>query len=308
MDTLANLKAFVASAEAGSFSGAARQAAVVPSVISKRVEQLEWRIRAPLFSRTTRKLTLTDVGERYLPVVRALVRQVDDALAGMAQASGELEGHIRIKIPTTLGVLNLSDLLSRFLAEQPLISMEIVLADRSVNPLEEGFDIAIGARPESYGQVKDHPLCPIRRQLCAAPAYLQRRGTPQIPADLMDHDCLAFATSGTRWEFQGPQGLVGVDVRAKLKSNDGMALCRAALDGMGITLLADYLVAPSLASDKLQAVLPDYRLPDLWLKALVPTNRIDLPRIRSLLQWLSLQLQSAPLGGTSAFQAADGRQ
>lgn len=297
MDTLSNLKAFVAAAETGSFSAAARQAGLVPSVISKRIEQLEWRIRAPLFTRTTRKLTLTDVGERYLPVVRALVRQVDDALAGMAQASGELEGHIRIKIPTTLGVLNLSRLLNQFLVEQPMISMDIVLADRSVNPLEEGFDLAIGARPESYGQVQDHPLCPISRRLCAAPAYLQRRGTPQAPAELMDHDCLVFATSGTRWEFQGPQGLVGVDVRPKLKSNDGSALCQATLDGLGVSVLADYLVAPALARGELVELMPDHHLPDLWLKALVPANRIELPRIRSLLHWLTLQLQSAQLGG-----------
>ena len=91
MDTLANLKAFVATADAGSFSGAARQLGLVPSVISKRIDQLEWRIRAPLFARTTRKLTLTDVGERYLRTVKDAVRQVDDALAGMARASGELE-------------------------------------------------------------------------------------------------------------------------------------------------------------------------------------------------------------------------
>jgi DNA-binding transcriptional LysR family regulator len=297
MDTLSNLKAFVAAAETGSFSAAARQAGLVPSVISKRIEQLEWRIRAPLFTRTTRKLTLTDVGERYLPVVRALVRQVDDALAGMAQASGELEGHIRIKIPTTLGVLNLSRLLNQFLVEQPMISMDIVLADRSVNPLEEGFDLAIGARPESYGQVRDHPLCPISRRLCAAPAYLQRRGAPQAPAELMDHDCLVFATSGTRWEFQGPQGLVGVDVRPKLKSNDGSALCQATLDGLGVSVLADYLVAPALARGELVELMPDHHLPDLWLKALVPANRIELPRIRSLLHWLTVQLQSAQLGG-----------
>lgn len=297
MDTLSNLKAFVAAAETGSFSAAARQAGLVPSVISKRIEQLEWRIRAPLFTRTTRKLTLTDVGERYLPVVRALVRQVDDALAGMARASGELEGHIRIKIPTTLGVLNLSRLLNQFLVEQPMISMDIVLADRSVNPLEEGFDLAIGARPESYGQVQDHPLCPISRRLCAAPAYLQRRGTPQAPAELMDHDCLVFATSGTRWEFQGPQGLVGVDVRPKLKSNDGSALCQATLDGLGVSVLADYLVAPAMARGELVELMPDHHLPDLWLKALVPANRIELPRIRSLLHWLTLQLQSAQLGG-----------
>lgn len=297
MDTLSNLKAFVTAAETGSFSAAARQAGLVPSVISKRIEQLEWRIRAPLFIRTTRKLTLTDVGERYLPVVRALVRQVDDALAGMAQASGELEGHIRIKIPTTLGVLNLSQLLNRFLAEQPMISMDIVLADRSVNPLEEGFDLAIGARPESYGQVQDHPLCPISRRLCAAPDYLQRRGLPLAPAELMEHDCLVFATSGTRWEFQGPQGLVGVDVRPKLKSNDGSALCQATLDGLGVSVLADYLVAPALARGALVELMPDHRLPDLWLKALVPANRIELPRIRRLLHWLTLQLQSAQLGG-----------
>ena len=297
MDTLSNLKAFVAAAETGSFSAAARQAGLVPSVISKRIEQLEWRIRAPLFTRTTRKLTLTDVGERYLPVVRALVRQVDDALAGMARASGELEGHIRIKIPTTLGVLNLSRLLNQFLVEQPMISMDIVLADRSVNPLEEGFDLAIGARPESYGQVQDHPLCPISRRLCAAPSYLQRRGAPQAPAELMDHDCLVFATSGTRWEFQGPQGLVGVDVRPKLKSNDGSALCQATQDGLGVSVLADYLVAPALARGELVELMPDHHLPDLWLKALVPANRIELPRIRSLLHWLTVQLRSAQLGG-----------
>ena len=295
MDTLANLKAFVASAETGSFSQAARQASLAPSVIAKRVDQLEWRIRAPLFTRSTRKLTLTDVGERYLPTLRKLVRQMDDTLNGMAQASGELEGHIRIKIPTTLGVLYLSELLNQFLQNQPMISLEVVLADRSVNPIEEGFDMAIGARPESYGQVQDHPLCPIRRRLCASPGYLARKGQPQSPAELLEHDCLVLTTTGTRWEFQGPQGLVGVDVRSKLKSNDGKALCEAALAGQGIALLADYLVAPALQSGQLQELLPELQLQDIWLKALVPSNRIDLPRIRALLQWLSDQLRHTPL-------------
>jgi DNA-binding transcriptional LysR family regulator len=303
MDTLANLKAFVASAETGSFSEAARQANLAPSIIAKRVDQLEWRIRAPLFTRSTRKLTLTDVGERYLPTLRKLVRQMDDTLNGMAQASGELEGHIRIKIPTTLGVLYISELLNQFLQSQPMISMEVVLADRSVNPIEEGFDMAIGARPESYGQVQDHPLCPIRRRLCASPAYLAHKGQPQSAAELLEHDCLVLTTTGTRWEFQGPQGLVGVDVRAKLKSNDGKALCDAALAGQGIALLADYLVAPALQSGQLQELLPDLQLQDLWLKALVPSNRIDLPRIRALLQWLSEQLRHTPLwDGHSADQ------
>lgn len=295
MDTLANLKAFVAVAETGSFSEAARQAGLAPSVIAKRIDQLEWRIRAPLFTRSTRKLTLTDVGERYLPTLRELVRQMEDTLKGMAQASGALEGHIRIKIPTTLGVLYLSELLNQFLQSQPMISLEVVLADRSVNPIEEGFDMAIGARPESYGQVQDHPLCPIRRRLCASPAYLARKGRPRTPAELLEHECLVLATTGNRWEFLGAQGLIGVEVRPKLKSNDGAALCAAALAGQGIALLADYLVAPALRSGQLEELLPELKLPDIWLKALVPANRIDLPRIRALLQWLQDRLRQTPL-------------
>jgi DNA-binding transcriptional LysR family regulator len=294
MDTLVNLQAFVAVAETGSFSEAARRAGLAPSVIAKRIDQLEWRIRAPLFIRSTRRLTLTDVGERYLPELRRLVRQMDETLNGMARADGELEGHIRIKIPTTLGVLYLSDLLNRFLQTQPRISLEVVLADRSVNPMEEGFDLAIGARPESYGQVQGHPLCPIRRRLCATPAYLTRRGVPQSPAELLTHDCLVLATSATRWEWQGPQGLVGVDVSPKLRSNDGQALHAAVRAGQGIALLADYLVGPDLLNGVLQEVLPNMRLPDLWLKALVPISRIDLPRIQALLLWLQQRLGPVP--------------
>ncbi len=302
MDTLDNLRAFVATAESGSFSQAARQAGLVPSVVAKRIDQLEWRIKATLFTRSTRKLRLTDVGERYLPAVRKLIREADETLAGMARANGEIEGHIRIKIPTTLGVLRLSTLLNQFLIQQPMISLDVVLADRSVNPLEEGFDIAIGARPESYGQVLDQPLCPIRRKLCASKVYLARQGTPQTPAQLIDHDCLVFATSGQRWEFVGPQGLVGVNMRPRLKSNDGAALCRAALDGQGIALLADYLVADHLRSGDLVEVLPQLGLPDLWLKALVPGNRIELPRILALLHWLRRQLSLVPLSpGTDAM-------
>ncbi|MEO8859292.1 MAG: LysR family transcriptional regulator, partial [Burkholderiaceae bacterium] len=277
MDTLANLKAFVAAADAGSFSAAARQSGLVPSVLAKRIDQLEWRIRAPLFIRSTRRLELTDVGQRYLQTVRTLVHQVDDTLDGMARASGEIEGHIRIKIPTILGILRLSELLTRFLQRQPMVRLDVILADRSVNPFEEGFDLALGVLPESFPHVVDRPLCPMSRRLCASPAYVARRGMPQAPSDLADHDCLVFATAGPRWDFVGAQGMVGVDVRARMQSNDGMALCQAALAGQGVSVLADYLVGEHIVCGRLIELLPGYRLPDLWLKALVPSNRVDLP-------------------------------
>jgi len=293
VDTLSNLKAFVTTADAGSFSGAARQLGLVPSVISKRIDQLEWLIRAPLFTRSTRKLTLTDVGERYLHTVRQVIAQVDDALVGMARASGELEGHIRVKLPTTLAILYLSDILNDFIKSQPRISMDIVLADRSVNPIEESFDIAIGALPELYGRVQDKPLRLMKRYLCAAPAYLERMGAPQHPADLAEHDCLVFTTSGVRWEFQSPQGLTGIDVRAKLRTNDGLALCKATIAGTGIAVLADYIAESALASGQLVEVMQPYYVSGIWLKALVPTSRLELPRVRMLLDWLEQKLQSA---------------
>lgn len=294
MDTLTNLEAFIAVADAGSFSEVARRQHVAPSVITKRIAQLEWRIKAPLFARSTRKISLTDVGERYLPQVRTLVRQFHDTLAGMAQASGQLEGHIRVKVPTTLGMLYLSDLLQRFMQEQSRVSMDIVLADRTVNPLQEGFDIAIGALPELYGQVRDFNLAPIGRRLCAAPSYLARHGRPQRVTDLVDHDCLVFMTSGTFWEFNTPMGMQAVEVRPKLQTNDGAALYQACVQGLGIGMVSDYLADPALARGDLVEVMPEIQFPDLWLKALVPLKRLDVPRIRVLLEWLGRHLQLDP--------------
>jgi len=290
MDTFLNLQAFVAAADAGSFSAAGRRLRVVASVVSKRVDQLEWRIQGRLFERSTRKLTLTDLGERYLPRVRELVRQTEETLGGMAGSTGEIEGHIRVKVPSTLGTLYLSELLQGFLRSQPSVSLDVVLADRSVNPAEEGFDIAIGARPETYGGVQDYPLCLMRRRLCASPAYLRRHGAPAHPSDLHRHDCLVFATSGPHWEFHGPQGLVAAHVRPKLRTNDGAAILHAACRGAGIALLADYLAGPALARGELVQVLPGYGVPEIWLKALVPAGRADLPRVRMLLRWLQQHL------------------
>ena len=183
-----------------------------------------------------------------------------------------------------------------------MVSMDIMLVDRSVNPVEEGFDVAIGALPELYGQVRDIPLCPLKRRLCAAPAYLQAHGRPEQPADLLDHACLVCSTSGPHWEFLGAQGLSGVTVRPKLRTNDGRALCDAVVAADGIAILADYLAQEPLARGVLVEVMPAYVVPDIWLKALVPVSRYDLPRVRMLLAWLELHLKV-----NSPWQGRDGQ-
>jgi DNA-binding transcriptional LysR family regulator len=300
MDTLLNIKAFLATARGGSFSAAARQLAVAPSVIVKRVTRLEDQMQARLFERSTRRLTLTEVGERYLPRYLSIVAEVEEALAGASEAGRGVAGHVRIKTPTTITIHLIGDILADFQVAHPDISLEIVLIDRSVNPIEEGFDLAIGAMPTSYINVVDEPLCPHPRSLCAAPAYLARHDRPAHPRDLADHHCLTFLVTGSTWTFDSPRGPVNVDVHARFSANDSGVLHSAMLRGLGIGIVADYFAKPSIDRGELVALLPDYPVSLLWLKALVPQNKIDRPAVQLLLRWLKARLTALPPYATGA--------
>jgi DNA-binding transcriptional LysR family regulator len=286
MDTLLNIKAFLATARAGSFSAAARRLGVAPSVIVKRINRLEDQMRAQLFIRSTRRLDLTETGERYFPRYQALVRDVEDALNGANSSTDRVEGHLRIKCPTTLTVLNFGAILNEYQIVNPGVSIEVALIDRSVNPIEEGFDIAIGAMPASYPNVVDEPLSHYPRILCASPSYLAERGEPKHPIDLIDHDCLTFLTTGTTWSFESPRGLISVDVRARFIANDSQVLHDAACRGLGIAIMARYVARLSIETGALKTLLPEYPVPELWLKALVPVNRMKKAGVQSLLRWI----------------------
>lgn len=294
MDTLLNIKAFLVTARAGSFSAAARQLGVAPSVIVKRINRLEDQMRAPLFVRSTRRLDLTETGERYFPRYQTLVGEIEDALNGANSATDRIEGHLRIKCPTTLTILNFGAILNAYQIAHPGVSMEIALIDRSVNPIEEGFDIAIGAMPASYPNVVDEPLSPYPRLLCASPAYLAERGEPTHPVDLIDHDCLTFLTTGSTWAFESPRGLISVEVRPRFTANDSQVLHDAACRGLGVAIMARYVARPSIESGTLTALLADYPVPEMWLKALVPVNRMKKAGVQSLLRWIKDRMQPLP--------------
>jgi DNA-binding transcriptional LysR family regulator len=294
MDILLNIRAFLATAQTGSFSAAARHLGVAPSVITKRVGQLEWRVRAQLFDRTTRKVTLTEAGEKYMPKLRLLMMDFDDTLSGIATSSGSLAGHIRVKVPTTIGLLYLGKILIGFQQKHPRISLEVVLMDRSVNPIEEGFDVAIGAMTASYGNAVDEPLCAYPRIICASPAYIARKGMPAHPTDLVNHDCLIFLPIGVLWSFESSRGSIQVAVSATFSANDSQLLLAAAQEGMGITISPKHIVMPLIERGELVPLLEDFQMSDLWLKAMVPVNRINVPRIQALVNWLKLELSPIP--------------
>jgi len=294
MDTILNMKAFLATARSGSFSEAARQLSVAPSVVSKRVNQLEWQLRSRLLERTTRSVRLTEVGEQYLPTIRGIITEYEDLVAGMLRSPGELEGHIRVKSPMALTHLHLGKVFTAFQKANPRVTLDVVLIDRSVNPIEEGFDVVLGLLPASFENVVEEALLPYPRVACASPSYLQQRGAPQHPRDLTNHDCLVFQPAGSNWTFQSRRGPINVQIRPKFASNDIHVLVAAAEEGSGITVLSKLIAKESIRSGKLVPVLPDFPLPDHWLKAFVPKNRIGLARVQALLSCIRAAFAPTP--------------
>jgi DNA-binding transcriptional LysR family regulator len=294
MDMVANLRAFLAVARYGGFSQAARQLNLVPSVAAKRVSQLEHAVGTRLFERSTRKVELTEAGELFQVRARSLIADLDEALSGLKRSGDRLEGRILMMVPTTLHMLVLSDALSSFLLVHTHITMELALVDRSVNPAEEGFDLAIsGHAASSYEGVIDVPLHPFEQVLCASPDYLQRRGTPLHPHDLEDHDGLFFKPLGTAWRFESEQGQLSIEVQPRLIANDNVTLRAAALAGNGIAMLPRYVAGDAIRGGQLVALLPDFPLPRAWFRAHVTQHRAKLARIAALLEWLKSALQQA---------------
>jgi DNA-binding transcriptional LysR family regulator len=156
------------------------------------------------------------------------------------------------------------------------------------------FDLAIGAMPASYADVIDEPLSPYPRVSCAARSYLARRGEPKHPIDLIDHDCLTFQTTGSTWSFESPRGLINVDVRSRFSANDSQVLHGAVCRGLSIATMARYVARPSIESGALATLQPDYPIPELWLKALVPQNRMKKAGVQSLLRWIKERVQPLP--------------
>jgi len=292
-NNLLNLSAFLRVARLGSFSSAARELGVAPSVITKRVDQLERALGTRLVIRSTRGLTLTAAAEGLLPRFVRLTAEFDELFNGAPNDQG-IEGHLRIKSPTTVTTEFLGGAYTDFLLLHPGVNLEITLVDRSVNPLEEGFDCAIGALPVSYPNVVDVPLCPYELVTCCAPSYLRGRSEPQHPTELVDYDCLTTTLFHTSWLFDSPLGTLSVEVHSRIHASDGRVMREAARRGLGIAVLAKYLAEEDIRAGRLVPLLQDYPVVVHWLKALVPRMKIERPAVREFVGFLKSRLQNPP--------------
>jgi DNA-binding transcriptional LysR family regulator len=285
MDLVLNIKTFLSVARLGSFSAAAREAGTVPSVISKRVSQLEHMCRAQLFDRSTRGLEVTPVGRSFQQKFSELLAEIEATIQSGRQRR-QLTGQIRIKCPTTVSVMYFSELLCDFQIRHRGVRIDLDLVDRSVNPVEEGYDIAIGALPTTYPQVREVALGPLPRRLVAAPSYFAERQLPQHPRDLSHFDCIVFRASGSIWTLVGPDGDTAIEVNSVFTSTDSRILLQAAEKGLGVALMTVPVTQAALDAGRLIEVLPDWHVPDLHLKAMVPERRASDPTVKALLDAL----------------------
>lgn len=285
MDLLEDLRALVLVAEHKSFSLAARRIGTSPSVMIKRANAAEWRLKAQVLKRTTRSVTLTDAGQQLMPRIQTLVQDFDALLVSLRQESPEATGFIRVKVPSELSDI-FGSMLGRFLREHSGVSMEIARLNRAVNPEVEGFDVAIDIQSLTFPNVTEIPLFNLELTLCAAPSYLASCEPPVHPRELQKHKTLALEAAGKKWAFRARNRTLTVDVSPRLLCADAESILGAAIDGRGIALLPLYLIEPALASGQLLPVMNAYAPVETWATALVPDSKVNTGRIQSLIDWL----------------------
>jgi len=258
-----HLTTFSAIVSAGSISKAAARLGCGKSVVSRQLAKLEAELGARLIQRTTRRLTLTEVGEAVLMEAQ----QIDRSLGNVAQIAGsfqqEVRGRLRVACPRPLGQRYLVPLLAEFTQRHPLVEVTLVVEDRLSDLVAEQIDVAIRVAHMEDSTLVARKLTDNPRVLVAAPAYLARAGTPRVPADLAQHNCLLYVSGTTvrdEWTFRKGSALTVIRASGNLRANDGMALAASACAGAGVTVLDRLVVAPELASGALVELLPDYRL------------------------------------------------
>lgn len=254
MMKLDGIAAFIATAEAGSISEAARRLGWSKSVTSERLAELERSLGTRLVQRTTRKLSLTQDGDSLLPRARRILSDVHEAAAEVAERRGSLAGPLRISAPVSFGILHLGPAIYAFLAKNPDIELSLELDDRFVDAAADGFDAVIRHGPVVDRRLVAKRLAVTRRTLVASPDYLDRAGTPTSPADLQNHRGILYSNRGTDWRFANGEGWTVVKPRSCVRVNNGLIMRDAALAGHGITLLPAFFTYKETASGLLRQI------------------------------------------------------
>ena len=297
MDRFESMRAFVNVVDHGGFAAAAREMGLSRSAVNKAVINLENDLGTQLLARSTRKVTPTETGLAFYDRCRQILGDVNEAIASVRELQERPTGNLRMNAPMSFGTQHLAPVVAEFMAEHPDLHVELVLNDRFVDPIEEGFDMTLRiAEPEYPTSLISRQIVPARRVLCASPAYLDSGGEPASPAELKDRRCLQYGYSGTLhyWRLAGPDGEQTWPINCVMYSNNGEVLKAAATRHQGIALLPTFIVGEELQSGTLQTVLADYRPSELIVSALYPRHRHLSAKVRLFVELLEERFGSRP--------------
>ncbi len=295
MNRYSELKAFVTVVDLGSFSAASKQLGTTKSSVSKGVSDLESRLSTKLLNRTTRKLSVTELGKLYYEKTKKIISDLDDADSAILQGNVTLKGTLNITASITFGLHHLKPVLTKYMQENEGISLNVDLTERRVNIVEEGIDLAIRVGVLSDSNLMARRLTPIKRQLYASKDYLEKYGYPQKPEDLLNHQMLNHVSVGKHLNFLDNDGNAHtVQAPVKLSINNADFILEAVIAGMGLAILPTYLTYKTPPEMKVVPVMQDYHLLDYSLYAIYPQTKYLPSKVRKLIDLLSEEFGDKP--------------
>lgn len=297
MQHLTDIAVFVKVVELSSFTAAAEALQMSQPVVSKAVTRLEEKLGARLLNRTTRRLSLTEAGsELYRRSAHAL-EEIENAELEVARFQTEPRGTLRVSAPMSFSILHLGPALHLFFDRYPGVTVELSMDDRQVDLVEAGFDIAIRIGRLQDSNLIARKIAPCRQVLSASPAYLAKRGAPERPEDLLQHNCILYSLLATprEWRLTDAEGEVHVvPISGTMQSNNGLVNRAAAVSGAGIVLLPTFYLGDQLRSGELKPILCKFRPQDLAVYAVYPERRNLMPKVRAFVDFLAATFGPEP--------------
>lgn len=288
MDLLAAFQVFVRVSESGSFSAVAREMGLSQPAISRQIAALEDHFGERLLHRTTRSLTLTDDGRDLLVHATRVLDSLQEAETAVGRRRGTVSGMVRLSVPVIFGRLYLTPRIGRLLEAHPALELDILFNDGLADLVAEGIDLAVRAGLVPDSSLIARSLGMVARYALASTDYLQRHGTPLVPADLEHHDCLMFTqgSSPTHWTFEGAGGKVSIPIRGRFRSDSGEGVREAVISGYGIGMLPAWYFRDEIQNGKVKILLRDWQVPGVPVHLIYPSRRHLSPRVRAVMDFL----------------------
>jgi len=287
MNVFGAIPVFVAVVVNDGFSAASRSLGISKSAVSKRINQLENHLGVRLLHRTTRKLSLTEAGERYFEHANQALTAAGQAEDAVTELQGEPQGKLKISSPMSFGRLHVAPLIPIFMKRYPKILIDLVMDDRNIDLVAEGFDLAIRSGDMPASTLIARKLAPLRQVLCASPDYLDLYGIPVTPSELSERNCILFSYSGdaNEWTLNKDGMSEVVLVSGSYRVNNSEAILVALREGIGIGRLPTFVAGPDLREGKLVRILESYHIPDHTFYAVFPERQYLPAKVRAFLDF-----------------------